>query len=400
MSGSQRLRSVAAWVCAASSMFVLGGCEGDARDLTEPVEVSRNNLGSLTIVPPAHTLSDIIISPDEDIQFTLTATDTQGQPITISPANRRWQVSNGDIASISENGVLTGKQQGMVDVSVFVGTVSSQVIPVEVSPGTLLSFVGLTTQSALQPCVSQTYTAVGLYSDERERGVQGVSWEVTPANNAAFTISENQSTIELYGRNEGVLVLTAELDGVETVSNLVVDSSLVSISLGENLSVSGNSTLQMKAEGSFTTAQGTQVIDITENVAWVVAEGDSRQSASISSSGDDIGLLRSRAAGNATVSASCGSNPGITGETTVVVTPTIITGNQTDDPIVMNVSDPVLELRVSTGATFSDDEDREVTQEAEWTFVNSRTDIVSLSNTSPTRGQVTAQMSGKKTVDP
>lgn len=362
---------------------LLSGCEGDARDLTEPVEAKRLNLASLRIVPPTGTITPLYINPETKIAFRLEATNTANQKFDINSANRRWAVSDDSVATINDDGYLTGVQTGMVEVRVLIGEIWAPVFNVNVSFGTLSAISEIAGAEALQPCVAQTYSAKGSYTDGSTRGLPAVRWRVLPQENASFIDGEISGSIDLSATIPGELMLTATVDNISADKTLSVDNSLQSIRLAENLSVPADGTLQLIAQGGYMGAENIELKNITAQAAWSITQGEDQ--ASIGNTSTNKGLLSGISTGSVMVQAACGD---VTAETTVLVTESV-TQLTTDEgtSFTLLLNGPVQQLRVFESGI-------EVTELATWGPVGSDTGVARVSNAEGTRGEVTPVTQG------
>ncbi len=391
-----RSRLASAIVCA----VLLTACHGDARDLTEPVEASRLSLASLAIVPPEGTLTPLVINPTEQISFGLTASNTVGQTFAVASTNRRWVVSDASVATINENGLLTGLQDGTVQVRARLGEVWTPEFTVEVSFGVLSGVSILADTSNLQPCRAQTYTAVGSYTNPltnappTQRSLADVEWTIDPEGSATLLDGDVPGSVLVSATTSGNLSLTATADGFFQQTALTVDNSLQSLSVADAIRIPQNETLQLTGFGNFATAMASEAVDITQSLSWSVASGE--DNASVGNSASNKALLTGIATGPAQVQAACGD---ITAVTLVEVTDPITTlsAEDNDTEISLLAGGAGRQLNISTGSSY--DEDNDVTNLATWGTVGAGSgDIVMVSNSGDMRGFVTPVAAGEATV--
>ncbi len=364
-------------------VMALSGCEGDVRDLTEPVEANQLNLSTLSIAPLSSSRTSLTVNPDEAIAFTLAGTDGSGQSVDIASTNRRWSVSDNNIATISDDGIFRGTQEGVVDISVLVGEVRAPPFTVNVSFGTLDRIGEIVGSEELQPCLAQTYSTEGIFTDGSPRDLDSVSWSIEPTESGTLTEGTESGSIILSGTTSGPITLIATSDNLSGSKVLTIDDSLETIGLANGLSLAANATLQLVAQGNY--ANESSPRDITNAVAWSITQGSDQAAV------DDAGLVSGIAEGSAAVQAACGAD--INAVTNLTITAQI-TQLVADGGTDIDLSVGQLEqLRIATGTVYDEDED--VTELASWGVVGIDNTIASVSNVSSTRGQVTGLTRGE-----
>ncbi len=370
----------------ALSALALSACEGDARDLTEPVEASRLNLASLRIVPPAGSNSPLTVNPDELISFSLEARNTANQVIDIASTNRRWSVSDASIATINQDGFFTGLLEDEVDIYVSIGDVLAPPLTVEVSFGVLSEIGEIEGAPQLQQCIAQTYSADGIFTDNSSRNLDTVSWSLEPTESGSISVDEESGAVTLTGTTPGAITLTATSDGISGSRVLNIDSSLESIALTDGLSLAANGALQLVAQGSY--MGQVEAVDISSAVAWSITQGTDQADVS------NTGLLSGKAEGSVVVQAACGADT--SASATLTITPEItqlVAEDGTD--VDLNVGE-IVQLQIATGAIY--DEDNDVTRFATWDIVGLDESVASVSNASGSKGRITGLTRGEVTV--
>ena len=371
-------------------LVFLNGCTGDVRDLSEPVEASRLDLATLTIVPPEGALEPLVINPGEQVSFALTGTNSLGQSLAIPSTNRRWAVSDSSVATINEDGLLTGAQNGTVQVSAMLGEERTPEFTVEVEFGVLSGVSVVADTTELQPCLAQTFTAAGTYTDpsniavSSQRSLFDVDWTIDPADSATLVAGDTPGSITVAANTSGSLTLTASADGFFGQATLTVDSSLESLSIPDAIRIPANESLQLVGFGNYTTDDANQAIDITDGLNWTILTGE--ESASVGNTSSNKALLSGITNGPAQVQAACGDISAVT-QVDVVDPITILSAEDDDTDIGLLVGGVARQLNISTGSSY--DEDDDVTNLATW-GVQGPTGVASVSNTGDTRGIVTA----------
>jgi len=398
-------------------LFVtLAGCSGEGRPFVEAVEVGELDLAELVVGAPEDAIEPLFILSNEDVKLTLAGTDSTGGAVTISADGRSWKVSDSSVASIDDNGVLTGRKDGVVDVSVKVAHIVSTSYRVTVSNATLASIEAIEGAAAVDPCRAQRYLASGTFSDGSVRTLTSVEWSLDDAT--AQVTAAGDGSASVTATTPGIVQLVASADTFTLERDLDVNDSLDSIVISPlGLGMTTNSTRKLTATGSYTGAppatpaggtsdeqpssddtsdDGAGNLDITKNVIWSIDTDETV--ASISNDAETRGELRANGQGSVSVQASCGP---VSGRGTL----TISASGSADDgtSLSFNVVDDNNEvyhlplatrsfnLRLSTGTGFSASD--EVTREANWE-VREGINVLSVLNIGATKGQVTLLQTG------
>ena len=160
--------------------FVVGfsaiqACSGDARPFEEAIEASQAGLTSLSVEVPEGGLENVILNFGQRITLNLEGGNADNEVFEISSSNRRWVSENPDIASVNDDGTVTGVSNGSTTVSVSIADVASNAFPIEVSNSPLIAIQGVIGATSLDPCVAADYGAIGTFGDGSERNLQSVS---------------------------------------------------------------------------------------------------------------------------------------------------------------------------------------------------------------------------------
>lgn len=340
--GGQRSARLAAGLAAA--LTVLSGCSGDARPLTEAVEVEQLGLQSLQIRPPPRSVEPAFsISTGQQIQLALLGGSGEDAQ-TVDASDRRWTSSDPAVASVDSDGRLTGNTSGAVQIGVSIGGIRAEDFEVTVSAAPLAAVDEILGDAELSPCLPTSYVAVGSYQDGSRRLLNEVDWSLDGESDALLT-PDSAGEVQVVARQSGTLTLQATVPGVAPLaSTLTADSSLAEIAIEpDTLAVSVGSTLDLVAIGRYaqsassattgdstagdtaadgtttdgtttedttggdgTVEDGTVEEDITDYVDWRVTAGSDAVAVG-NASAEDKGQLTGIAAGTATVSAGCGT---------------------------------------------------------------------------------------------
>ena len=379
--------------------FVVGfsaiqACSGDARPFEEAIEASQAGLTSLSVEVPEGGLENVILNFGQRITLNLEGGNADNEVFEISGSNRRWVSENPDIASVDEDGTVTGISNGTTTVSVSIADVVSNAFPIEVSNSPLIAIQGVIGATSLDPCVAANYGAIGTFGDGSERNLPSVSFTATPTDTTSV-ISLSENSASLLATSPGTVVLTAAVDTLTGSSTITVNDSLTDIAISPSVAtVTVDGTLQMVASGTFTSGDSFITRDLTESLVWTINSED--ETATISNAIGSRGLVSGEAAGSATVTAACGDTSGLA-TLTVLTSDVEATSLSFEQGLSLNL--PLLggqvSLRVSTGSSFSEDDD--VTSSTEFSIVGD-TSVVSIGTDADTNGIINPLTIGSTTI--
>ena len=368
--------------CAAACAALVAGCSGEARPFEEAIEVSELGLVSLEIVRPEGSITPLVINAGQSVRFGLTGRDSDNGTVEISGEDRDWRVSDPSAASISDDGVLVGRNDVRnVLVDVRIGDIVSQPFDVRVSTSVIAEIVppaGVTLPSALEPCVGTDFRLEALYIDETRRALTAEEVVWSSDTEEAYADENADGSVTFSAQRPGGVQLTATAGQASLALPLSVGETLESLDIGPaTLAAGEDEEQQLTATGTFEDENGdTRTQTITEGVVWSVASGDD-EIASVSNERGSRGLLETGEAGNATVVATCGE---------VSDRDTFQVQEDDDDPsgdgngglaledanssnrLTVGLSETPLRLRVSRGDEYSTGED--VTREAVFELVD------------------------------
>jgi len=371
-------------------------CDGDARPFEEAVEASLSDLASLSITVPTGDLEDVVLNFGQRYNLNLVGRNDDGEVFEVSAGNRRWVVADPEIASIDNNGTVTGLSNGATTVQVFVADVESNIFPIVVSNFSLTAIQRIIGETALDPCVAASYVATGTFGDGTERSLSSVVFTATPTDSTTIqTLSDN--TNSLLATTPGVVSLTASVGDVSLTSEITVNDSLTSLDITPSpASVTVGSTLQMVASGTYVNADVTSTRDLTEAINWTIANNSESESATISSTDGSRGLVSGENTGSATINAECG----VTSSLTTLIVST--TGSETsalnfnvDDPLTLPRRGGQFSLKVSTGSGY--DESNDVTSSTDFSITGD-TSVLTVGNSGDAKGIINPLSFGTTTI--
>jgi len=383
--------------CALLTWLLLVSCSGDPQVFEEAAEADRLDLAALSVVPPADSLTPLYVSRGQQLTFTLSGRNSTTDVVELTSTGRRWSVSRSAVASINSDGLLTAKAAGTTNVKVEIGGIVSDEFEVTVSDAAFQSIDRLNGELTVDRCVPQRYTVVGVFENEADfpRTLPDVEWSILGGTGASIDANADGGA-ELNAQSVGAVTLRAEAMGQTLDSMVMVADTLRSISiLPGTLAVQVGATQQLQAQGLYVSADDTETTrNITAGVDWSITTGN--DFVTVGNTDNDKGLLRGRAGGAANVTASCGN---VQEPRDLVVTASSSSNELSfEQGSRLNLSNDgrSRQLKVSTGSSYESDDD--VTEDAEWTILNGITTVISLSNLSGSKGQITSVGLGEVTV--
>lgn len=345
---------------------LLVACDGDARPFEEAVEISRQNIVSLTVIPPESSVEDLVLNFGESVQFGVKGINTASQDVTLEGTDRDWKVTDSSKASIDEDGRLVALADGEVGVYIEIGGLSSDTFSLLVSDANLTGVSEIVGAELVERCIPENYQATGEYDDLTVRDLIGVEWRLADADEGfASIVSSPDINATLTGLNHSAPVtLTATMGDYSLSKTITISDSLTGIEITPGTAtLDVGDTHDFVATGTYrgasvddTDSEASRQIAITQSVDWQVDGGNSI--ASVSNAADLQGQVTAVAAGNASLSASCGD---LAASAPAVITVTDssdfdeLSFSGGDDVITLDLNDDSggVQLRVSSGSSFS-----------------------------------------------
>jgi len=110
-----------------SGLLLVAACSGDLTPFEEAVFASDLELAEITIDAPSVSTvdGDFVLNVGEQLQFTFTARDINGNSLLLAPASRRWSSSNSAAGSVSELGLFTATAEQTTEVSLRIGGIEA-----------------------------------------------------------------------------------------------------------------------------------------------------------------------------------------------------------------------------------------------------------------------------------
>ncbi len=327
-------------------------------------------------------------------QFTAIGTYTDGNPQDITNSVD-WTSSDDSLVDISnepgQQGLAGANEKGTV-------TITATDLSSGISGETSFTVTDAVLQSLqVQPAGSQfqlangfrlQFTATGFFSDGSSDTVTSqATWVSTDETLASVSNGVGtRGRVTAASSGTGNLRIQATLDGQLAsapleITNSTLDSIMVTPT-DESLPV-GRS-LQYTATGTFSGPPGSQ--DISSQVNWVPSDNSK---ATISSSGLATGV----AAGSLSITATRGTS-GPTDSTTLTVTDAVVESMTISPQSATRAEGRTQQFTVS--AILSDNNTRNVTEEANWSSAD--TMIATVSNTAGSKGLATAVSTGTTSI--
>ena len=381
-------------VCATALLAL--GCSGDPRPLQEAVEVQEIGLARLVIESDQVRLENTFINPQQTIQYTFKAFDIDNNEIEVENTDRRWSVSNFDVADISGSGLLRGKFNGRVTVGLRIGGIVAEPVVVNVSSAVLVLLDGITGEDSLTECSqSQPYTANGTFDDGSVRELNNLEWRVVTGPTGRL-VSSNTSQATVGALSPGSVTLFASVGDVEGSKIIAVNDGLMELSVSDDpIQVERSANLPLTATATYTDEEMASQI-VTPLASWSVTDGT--DIASVTNENNDTkGVLRGLRVGQTQVFAEC-SDLLASADVNVVEPERILNLRiePEDRPVELFINGG--DVQLTAFAISAQGSDEEVTSRATWR-VESGEDVITVDNSSSSGGLVRALSVGRATIE-
>jgi poly(3-hydroxybutyrate) depolymerase len=291
-----------------ASVSTQGGSQGLTTGLATGTTNITGSLGNisgstgLTITPA--TLVSLVVTPAVPTipsgvtqQFTAIGTFTDGSTQNLTTL-ATWTSNATAVATISNvagsQGLATGQSTGTATITATVGEASGGTT-LTIAPAALLSIAVSPATSSIAQGATQSFTAVGTFSDN---STQNLTSSVTWISSVASVASINSSGVAV-GMSAGTSSISATLGTITGVTTITVTATaLVSISVNPSVaSLSVGATQMFTAIGTFSDGSSQ---DVTASVYWTSSNG---AIATISDAHGSQGLASTLSAGVTTITA-------------------------------------------------------------------------------------------------
>jgi uncharacterized protein YjdB len=343
---------------------------------------------SLDVTVTDATLTGLAVTPDRPLlvtgtsqQMAATATFSDGTTLDVT-AQSTWASSDTTVASISNaaggQGLVSALKPGQATLSATLGGLTGGTT-LTVSSAALMSIAVAPAGPSLPLGVTQSFTAMGLFADGSMQDLTAqVAWtssDVTVVAISNASTSPGLATALAVGN----VTVTATYTGISGQTMVdVVAAALVSLSVSPaNPTLAKGSVRGFDAVGIYSDGS---TKDLTTQVTWSSSDATV---VSVSNTQGSAGMGTCLAAGIATVSAALS---GVTGSTTVTVTPAVMVSLSIEPPTPSLANGTSLQL--SAIATFSDATTQDVTGQVDWG--SSDTTVATVSNAAGQHGMLKA----------
>ena len=287
------------------------------------------------------------------------------------------------MSNADPKGLATAVDPGTATVSAtFDGLTGDTTLTV--TAATLASIEVTPANPSIADGTTQLFKATGVFTDDSTQDLtEQVTWD--SSNDEVATVSNADPKGLATAVDPGTATVSATFDGLTGDTTLTVTAAtLASIEVTPaDASIADGTTQLFKATGVFTDAS-TQ--DLTEQVTW----DSSNDEVATVSNADPKGLATAVDPGTATVSATF---DGLTGDTTLTVTPTLVSIAVT--PAGPSIANGLTQQFTATGL-YSDDSTPDITAEVTW--ASSNVAVATVSDTAGSKGLATAVGAGSTNV--
>jgi trimeric autotransporter adhesin len=350
---------------------------------------------STTVTVTAATLTAIVITPPDPslakgttkqlfatCDFSDGTTEDCTDEVSWTSSNINAVVSN----AAGSKGLVTGVAVGS---SVIVATLDGlkDSTTVTVTAATLKSIVITPPGPILAKGTFVRLTATGTFSDgTTEDLTRQASWT---SNNGKIAQVGNGKFLGglVIGLAVGSATITATLDGIQGSTTVTVTTAILTaiVIVPPNPSLAQGTTVQLKAIGIFSDLT---TEDITRSASWTSSD---TTVATVTSTAIRKGFVKAVGQGSAIITA---TQAGISGSTTVIVTPAVLKSIQITPPN-PSLAKGTTEQLTATGI-FTDGTTEDLTLSASWT--SSDRDVAKVTSIGMHRGFVAALAVGSATI--
>ncbi|MCD6048459.1 MAG: Ig domain protein group 2 domain protein [Gammaproteobacteria bacterium] len=329
---------------------------------------------SITISPAA---SVVPVGLTQALTATANYTDGSSQDVTKAAA---WSSSDATIVSVNAAGVAKGLKIGSTNITASYSGKTSPAANMSVTKAVLQSIAITPVTQSIAKGLTQTYTAIGTYSDQTSVDIsQQVTWTSSDTSVAQF--KNNIAT----GMGQGGATISANLQGITspTVKLTVTSAILQSIKITPaTQSMPNGYTQQYTATGVYSD-QTTQ--DLTKNVSWSSSD-------TTIATVDSNGFAKSLKEGEVSIKAALDD---INASADLKITPAVLQSIAII-PATLSMPNGYTEQYKAIG-TYSDRTTQEITSSVSWS--SSDTTIASINTNGVATGLNTGEVTIKAALD-
>ena len=353
----------------------LGSVSSPAASLT----VTAATLVSIQLTPPSRSIAKGLSQ-----QFTATGIFTDNSTQDLS-SMVTWESSDTSIATISNMpgsaGLAFASSAGSSSISASLGTVTSPMASLTVTPATLVSIQVTPPSPSIANGLTEQFTATGVYTDKSTQDLTtAVTWASDTASVASISNAGGSNGVATAS-GVGTSNISATLNGVTSPNAVltVTAATLVAIQVTPpSPSIANGLTEQFTATGVYTDSS-TQ--DLTTTVTWA---SDTASVASISNAGGSNGLATTAGVGTSNISATLN---GVTSPNAVLtVTAATLVSLQVTPPS-PSIAKGLTQQFTAIGV-YTDNSKQDLTTSVTW--ASDTAGVASISNAGGSNGVATA----------
>ena len=333
---------------------------------------TNTGLQKITVSPANAT-----VAKGENVQLAATGSYADGTQQTLTDPVT-WQTSKSTVATVGEQGQVTGMGEGATQISASYQGVTGSTY-VTIGPPALIGITVTPSPSSLPAGESEQLTASGKFSDGTVQNLTpSVTWSSSASNIATINTDGTAS-----GLSVGSTTILAVAGNVQATASLTVGSAvLTSIAVAPaNPSLVAGDTQQFTATGTYSDGSAQT---LTSNVIW-------SSPAPAVAAMTPAGLVTGLTAGTSNIGATMG---GITGSTMLTVT----------TPVLMSIAvapgNPSLAagttLQFAATGTYNNGSTQDLTGTVAWS--SSVPGVAAIGNVSGSQGLVSASALGLTTI--
>ncbi|MFT6903477.1 MAG: hypothetical protein ACJAS1_000120 [Oleiphilaceae bacterium] len=373
-----------------SLVLILTACGNseDAQKVKDALDVNQLGITDLQLTSP-----NTLVEFDATEQFTAQAIigDGSGSPLSVND-KVKWSISDADAATINSSGLLTGKNVGLVTVTIQLADLMATK-DIQLSNALLETIDIINIPTPVSVChAAYQLNANGNYDDSTVRDLTDqVTWS---SDNTDLLVIDETGAFATF--KDGTATITVSRNSIEKTAAVVINDDIDSIAISTSSStVNTGNALSFTATGTYDDASTSE---ITNNVNWI---SDTPAALSISNDLATKGVATGVTEGQANISATCLSTSAVVSNSVLIDVEElpVINGvsiNEDTVSLEFKINDSpeqlVAQLTKSDG-TFSTD----VTEDDNTLWLIDRTisgKELTISNTKGSKGEITFTEAG------
>ncbi|MFT6029648.1 MAG: hypothetical protein ACI8O8_001384 [Oleiphilaceae bacterium] len=290
-----------------SLVLILTACGNseDAQKVKDALDVNQLGITDLQLTSP-----NTLVEFDATEQFTAQAIigDGSGSPLSVN--NKvKWSISDADAATINSSGLLTGKNVGLVTVTIQLADLMATK-DIQLSNALLETIDIINIPTPVSVChAAYQLNANGNYDDSTVRDLTDqVTWS---SDNTDLLVIDETGAFATF--KDGTATITVSRNTIEKTAAVVINDDIdsIAISTSSNTVNTGN-TLSFTATGTYDDASTSE---ITNNVNWI---SDTPAALSISNDLATKGVATGVTEGQANISATCLSTSAVVSNSVLI----------------------------------------------------------------------------------